>query len=181
MAISSHWLAAVGLSTVLIAAGCASSAGGSSPASNPAGGGGQTVAVQTVSGTQVLVDSSGRSLYFSEQEKAAHKVLCNSSACQAIWTPLTVSAGQQPSGPASVAAKLGTMSRSGGVRQVTFNGAPLYTFEFDHSSGQLNGNGQKDSFDGTNFTWEAAAVSGTPAAPASSNPYGSGGGYGGGY
>jgi predicted lipoprotein with Yx(FWY)xxD motif len=175
MAISPQWLALAGFSTVLLAAGCSSS-GGSSAGPNPAGGG-QTVAVQTVSGAQVLVDGSGRSLYFSDQEKAAHKVLCRSSACEAIWTPLTVPAGRQPSGPAGVAGKLTAVSRPGGVRQVALNGAPLYTFEFDHSSGELNGNGQQDSFDGTDFTWQAATVSGAPAAAPSSPSYG--GGYGG--
>jgi hypothetical protein len=94
--------------------------------------------------------------------------------------PLTVPAGRQPTGPAAVMGELSTMHRPDGGRQVTLNGAPLYTFSFDHSAGQLNGDNQKDSFDGTDFTWQAAAVSG--AAPASSaNPTsgGGGGGYGG--
>jgi predicted lipoprotein with Yx(FWY)xxD motif len=107
----------------------------------------------------------------------AHKVLCGSSACQAIWTPLTVPAGQQPTGPGNVTSELGTARRSDGTHQVTLNGAPLYTFQFDHSSGDLNGDQQKDSFDGTDFTWDAATVSGAVApAPSSSNPYSSGGG-----
>lgn len=176
MAISPQWLVLAGFSTLTLVAGCASSGGTSSGAGAPAGGGGQTVSVQTVSGSKVLVDSSGRSLYFSDQEKAAHKVLCDSSACHAIWMPLTVPAGQQPSGPANVVSKLTIINGMGGARQVAFNGAPLYTFQFDHSSGQLNGDHQKDSFDGTNFTWQAAAVSGAvaPTPPATS----SGGGYG---
>jgi len=177
MAISPQWLAVAGFSTLtLVVAGCSSSGGSSSPSN--AAGGGQTVSVQPVSGAQVLVDSSGRSLYYSDQEKTAMKVLCDSSACHAIWTPLTVPAGQQPTGPSDVASALSTMRGSGGVRQVTFHGAPLYTFEFDHSAGQLNGDNQHDSFDGTNFTWQAATVSGAVAAPPSTPSYG--GGYGGG-
>jgi len=176
MTIPTHWLAVAGFSTLaLVAAGCSSSGGSSG---SNAGGSGTTVSVQTVSGAKVLVDGSGRSLYFSDQEKMAHKVLCESSACQAIWTPLTVPAGQQPTGPGDVTGVLGTAPRPDGARQVTLNGAPLYTFEFDHSSGQLNGDQQKDSFDGTDFTWDAATVSGAVApAPASSNPYSGGGGY----
>jgi predicted lipoprotein with Yx(FWY)xxD motif len=183
MHIPRHWLVVSTFSTfALVAAGCSSSGGSSAGGGSPAAaaGGGQTVSVQTVSGSKVLVDSSGHSLYFSDQEKAAHKVLCTSSACHAIWAPLTVAAGQQPTGPADVMDELGSVAVPGG-RQVTYEGAPLYTFSFDHSAGQLGGNGQHDSFDGTDFSWQAAAVSGTPAAPASSDPYGSGGGYGGGY
>lgn len=177
MAVSRQWLAVTGFATLALVAGCSSSGGSSSGAG---AGGGMTVSAKTISGATVLVDGSGRSLYFSDQEKAADKVLCASSACQAIWTPLTVPAGQQPTGPAAVMGELGTMHRPGGGRQVTLNGAPLYTFSFDHSAGQLNGDNQKDSFDGTNFTWQAAAVSGAVAPASSTNPTsGGGGGYGG--
>lgn len=176
MHVPTHWLAVAGFSTLaLVAAGCSSSGGSSG---SNAGGSGQTVSVQTISGAKVLVDGSGRSLYFSDQEKMAHKVLCTSSTCHAIWMPLTVPAGQQPTGPADVASELSTTAGPGGSRQVTFDGAPVYTFRFDHSSGDLTGDGQKDSFDGTNFTWNAATVSGQVApGPSSSNPYGGGGGY----
>lgn len=173
IAISSQLLAVAGFSAVVLAAGCASSSGSSSGTN---AGGGQTVGVRTVSGSQVLVDSSGHSLYFSDQEKVAHKVLCRSSNCELIWRPVTVPAGQQPTGPGSIAGKLATTPRGGGDRQVTFNGEPLYTFRFDDSAGQLKGNGQHDSFDGTDFTWHAATVS--SAAGGSANPS-SGGGYGG--
>jgi predicted lipoprotein with Yx(FWY)xxD motif len=177
MPISRQWLAVTGFSALALVAGCSSS--GTSP-SGSNGGGETTVAVRTVSGAQVLVDRAGRTLYLSDQERAAHKVLCASSACEAIWMPLTIPAGNQPSGPAGVTGELSTASRSGGVRQVTLDGAPLYTFSFDDSAGQANGNGQKDSFDGTDFTWHAATVSGAPAAPPSANTsYGGGGGYGG--
>jgi predicted lipoprotein with Yx(FWY)xxD motif len=175
MSRSHQWLAVTGLSTLaLVVASCSSSGTTSSPAK---AGGATTVAVQTVAGAKVLVDGSGRTLYFSDQESAAHKVLCASSACEAIWSPLTVPSGTQPSGPADVAAALTTVPRPGGGRQVALHGAPLYTFSFDHSAGDANGNGQQDSFDGTDFTWRTATVSGAAAAPPSS-PSG-GGGYGG--
>jgi predicted lipoprotein with Yx(FWY)xxD motif len=176
MNVSPRWLAVAGFSTLaLVAAGCSSSGGSSG---TNAGGSGQTVSVQTISGAKVLVDGSGRSLYFSDQERAAHKVLCTSDACHAIWMPLTVAAGQQPTGPAGVMGKLSVLSGPSG-RQVAYNGAPLYTFQFDHSSGDLNGDHQKDSFDGTNFTWDAATTTGAVAPePSSSNSYGGSGGYG---
>ena len=174
------WLVASGFSALaLVAAGCSSS--GTSSSAPPAGGG-TTVAVRSVSGSQVLVDASGRTLYFSQQEQAAGKALCVSASCHSVWTPLTVAAGTQPSGPTSVAGELSTMPDSGGTRQVLFKGAPLYTFALDHGAGQATGNGAHDSFDGTDFTWEAATVGAAmPMPPASSNPSSGGGGYGSGY
>ena len=67
--------------------------------------------------------------------------------------------------------------------QVTFGGKPLYTFVQDNP-GQVTGNGVMDSFDGTNFTWTAATVSGQAAsggAATTTSSSSGGGGYGGGY
>lgn len=175
-------LAAAGIGTVVIA-GCSSSSN-SSPSTTPAaqagGNGGTTVAVRNESGVgNVLVNSQGHTLYVSDQEKSG-KVLCVKADCTAIWSPLTVGPGQHPSGPSSLMGKLSTVARPDGTRQVTLNGAPLYTFSFDHSAGQAQGNGQKDSFDGTSFTWHAATAT-SAAVPAQSSPPSSGGYGGGGY
>jgi predicted lipoprotein with Yx(FWY)xxD motif len=165
----------------LALAGCSSSSKGSPAASAPAGGGSgnTTVAVRSVSGTgDVLVDAKGRTLYISDQEMTG-KILCSSDACTAIWTPLTVVAGKQPSGPTQVSSMLATVKRPDGSLQVAFNGAPLYTFSFDHAAGDVGGNGQKDSFGGTDFTWQIAIASGVAPAPTTSNAstpnYGNGG------
>ena len=177
------WLVAAGIGA-LVLAGCSSKSQSGSPA-QPAQGGSSantTVATRNVSGTaDVLVDADGRTLYASEQEMSG-KVLCSSDDCTAIWKPLTVTAGQKPTGPSAVSAKLAIVKRPDGASQVAFNGAPLYTFSFDHAAGDLSGEGQKDSFGGTNFVWHAATASGV-AAPAPSSSQSSadtgGGGYGG--
>jgi predicted lipoprotein with Yx(FWY)xxD motif len=137
--------------------------------------------VRSVSGTgDVLVDAKGRTLYIADQEMTG-KVLCSSDACTAIWTPLTVAAGQQPTGPSQVSSMLATVKRPDGSLQVAFNGAPLYTFSFDHAAGDVGGNGQKDSFGGTDFSWHTATASGAAPAPAPSTSdastpnYGNGG------
>jgi predicted lipoprotein with Yx(FWY)xxD motif len=48
-------------------------------------------------------------------------------------------------GPASagrgVTGKLGTIKRSDGSTQATYNGHPLYTYVGDHTPGQATGNG----------------------------------------
>jgi predicted lipoprotein with Yx(FWY)xxD motif len=166
---------------VLALAGCGSNGGSSSSsASSGEQDSGAVVAVSDANGHSVLVNSAGRALYVSDQEK--NKVLCTSGACDAIWSPLTVSDKGDITRSGPLAKKLGTTSRPDGSMQVTFEGRPLYTFSFDHSAGQVNGEGQQDSFDGTNFTWHAATPSGAaaaakaPSAPSSSSsPYGGGG------
>jgi predicted lipoprotein with Yx(FWY)xxD motif len=141
-----------------------------------------TVSVSDTSSGDVLTTSDGKTLYFSDQER--NKVLCDSGACQAIWTPLTVSSGDQPSAPGTVGSELTTLKRSDGSEQVALDGRPLYTFSFDHSAGDVNGDGQKDSFDGIDFTWHAATPIGkAPAAPSggstTQSPYDNGSNTGG--
>ena len=71
------------------------------------------------------------------------------------------------------ASKLGTITRSDGAQQVTYNGHPLYTFIKDTKPGETTGQGV------TAFgaAWFALTPSGNQAAtPASSS--GSGGGSG---
>src|SRR5438067_8380685 len=116
MSISRSWLTAAGLGAALLAAGCSSSGGSGT---SPGAGSATTVAIRNVSGTgHVLVDARGRTLYTSDQEKAAGKVLCSTSDCTAIWTPLTLDTGKQPSGPAGVTSQLSVVKRPDGTRQV---------------------------------------------------------------
>lgn len=168
-------LAAAGISILALTA-CGSGSSNSPSGQGDAAGSGDTTTVQTrtVAGhPDVLTDPSGRTLYMSDQEMGG-KVLCTSSACNAIWLPLTVPAGQSPTGPAQTSADLSTLMRPDGKTQVTFKDRPLYTFSFDHGAGQNGGDGQKDAFGGTNFTWHTATAGTGPVAPApsTSNPGG---------
>jgi len=164
---------------VLALAGCSSNGGSSSTASDSGQGSASVVTVSDASGRSVLVNADGKALYVSDEEKGG-KVLCTSGACGAIWTPLTVQGKNSLTAPPPLAKKLGTVGRPDGSTQVTLGGRPLYTFSFDHSAGQVNGDGTQDSFDGTDFTWHVATPSGqaaaAPSSPSSSStPYGNGG------
>jgi predicted lipoprotein with Yx(FWY)xxD motif len=165
---------------VLTLAGCGSNSGTSSTATS-AGSSGDTVTVRHDGGQTLLATSSGRTLYLSDQEHG--HVLCTSGACEAIWNPLTIAAGGHLRAPSSIASQLSTVKRPDGSKQVALDGRPLYTFSFDHSAGQVNGNGQHDSFDGTSFSWHAATPTGSAsagqAAATPSSPYSSGGSSGG--
>jgi predicted lipoprotein with Yx(FWY)xxD motif len=170
-------LLGIGGAGLLAAAACSSSSG-SSAAPPAAGGGGTTVDVRSVSGTgDVLTDAQGRALYASDQE-AGGKLVCTTSDCLAIWTPALVT-DSKPTGPASITAKLGTVTRPDGKMQVTLGGSPLYTFTFDHSAGEVSGNGTEDSFNGTDFTWHVATPSGISQsqAPAPTSSYAPNNGY----
>jgi predicted lipoprotein with Yx(FWY)xxD motif len=171
----------VGLGLVLFAAACGTqvpsgSGSGSAPDQNTSNGA-VTVSDRTVNGASVLVNQAGVTLYTNDQDTAG-KLACVSSDCTAIWAPLTVPAGAQPKAASGVTGTLATVQRPDGTSQVTLDGKPLYTFSFDHGSGQVTGNGAHDSFGGTNFTWHSATTSGgqasAPAAPPA-NP--GGGGY----
>src|SRR4051795_11502086 len=113
--------------------------------------GGATVSVKKIDGAgSVLVDSKGRPLYRSEQERNG-MVLCT-GACLSFWQPLTVSG--TPKGHA-LSGKLAVVKRPDGGRQVTYNGRLLYSFKLD-KAGKLSGDGFKDAFGGQQFTWHVA-------------------------
>jgi len=130
--------------------------GGDATAMSSAGAG--AVSVKDVGGTgTVLVDSAGQALYASDQEAAAHKVLCT-GACNSFWEPVTATGNVTSS--SSVPGKLGTVKRPDGSMQVTYNGDPVYSFTQD-SAGQVTGDGFMDAFDGQQFTWHVVSVGNT--------------------
>jgi predicted lipoprotein with Yx(FWY)xxD motif len=156
----------VAVLAILVLAGCSSAGGAPSSGAGPVGSSGTTVMVHNAAGhADVIASADGRTLYVSDQEDGT--VLCKTSDCTAIWLPLTVDAGKVPTGPSQLSGKLGTVVRPDGKTQVTFGDKPLYTFSFDHKSGEVGGDGQKDSFGGTDFTWHVATASGSAPAPAS--------------
>ena len=124
-------LAAVALTTAGSAA--AMSAGPSATAASTA-----KVQVVTTKLGKVLADGRGHTLYLFQKDKRS-KSAC-SGACAQAWPPLTTTA--KPKGGAGVSAsKLGTTTRANGVKQVTYNGHPLYLFVKDTRARQTNGEG----------------------------------------
>jgi predicted lipoprotein with Yx(FWY)xxD motif len=97
-------------------------------------------------GRTVLTANNGLTLYSLSVEKHG-KFICKGS-CLKDWHPLVVPAGVKPTGPVA----LGTVKRpDNGMRQVTFEGKPLYTFDADSKKGDAKGEGIKDV-----GTWHAA-------------------------
>ena len=88
----------------------------------------------TIGGTTVLTNAGGFTLYsFAPDTPTTSK--CYGS-CAAYWPPVTGTAPANSGLPGPV----GTITRTGGGHQLTYNGQPLYTYIGDSAPGQANGN-----------------------------------------
>lgn len=112
-----------------------------------------------------LTGDNGRAVYLWA---ADHGATSNcTSACASVWPPVTTDGAPKPTGGVK-ASDLGTIKRSDGTTQVTYQGHPLYYYAPDTSKGQTTGQGS-NSF-GAKW-WlvspSGAAITGS-SAPASS-------------
>ena len=106
---------------------------GAGPAGSAAADGGAGLKTTVIGGTTVLTNAKGFTLYsFAPDTPAASK--CYGS-CAVYWPPVpgtTASPG--------LPGRVGTITRTGGTRQLTYNGHPLYTYIGDSAPGQARGN-----------------------------------------
>jgi predicted lipoprotein with Yx(FWY)xxD motif len=95
---------------------------------------GTALKTATISGTTVLTNAKGFTLYsFAPDTPTASK--CYGS-CAAYWPPATGTLAASPGVPGRV----GTIKRTDGTEQLTYNGHPLYTYIGDSAPGQAKGN-----------------------------------------
>ena len=103
---------------------------------------------------------SGKTVYTLK----ASKTPCTAT-CLKVWPELLLPKGVTKATASSgvSASKLGSVKRSGGLRQVTYGGKPLYWFSGDSGAGQVNGN--------ITDTWGkwSAVVTAMPASTSSSS------------
>jgi predicted lipoprotein with Yx(FWY)xxD motif len=140
----SGFAAAAGLgSLVLLLTACGGSSGSSNPATtSTAQAGGQATSaalsnvpppgslvlhVQKSDLGFVLALANGQVVYMYEKDSKGGTPACTGS-CASIWLPVT--GGNPVASPADKGlGTFGTVSGAGGVKQVTYNGMPLYTFK----------------------------------------------------
>jgi predicted lipoprotein with Yx(FWY)xxD motif len=147
-----------------------SSSGASSPSSSgsstssPAASAAGTVTTAKIGGATVLTSSKGFTLYsFAPDTPTTSK--CNGT-CAQNWPPV-----KGPVTAAGVTGTFGTIKRSDGSVQATFDGHPLYTFVGDTAPGQNKGNGLNVA----GGLWHEITTSGTATAGSSSSGSGGGG------
>ena len=167
------------IAVALTAAACGSSAsssgtGAQAGASASGSGSGSAMVISTKAGSAgtFLTDGSGRTVYL--WVKDGMDASACSGACAALWPPVTTGGSPTASGSAK-ASDLGTITRSDGAKQVTYDGHPLYYYAGDSSAGQTNGQGT-DSFGakwwlvaptGTSITSSGGGTAPSPSASAS--------------
>ena len=155
-------------------------AGGSSSSAGASSSGGTVITTAKSSGGTVLASSSGRAVYLWAKD-TGDMSNCN-GACAGAWPPVTTTGTATASGAAK-ASDIGTITRSDGTKQVTYDGHPLYYFSGDSGPGTASGQGS-DAFGAkwwlvaptgsdvtagvTSFTAGSSAAA--PAAPAPSAP-----------
>jgi len=98
------------------------------------GSGGQQLDARTVGGKDVLTDSKGLTLYTFAPD-SVNKSVCYGD-CATYWPPVP---GHMSAGP-GVTGTIGTISRTDGTTQATYDGHPLYTYIGDHGPGTASGN-----------------------------------------
>jgi predicted lipoprotein with Yx(FWY)xxD motif len=175
------WALPVAIAAVTLVAGCGSTttATGSTQPTNTssstpaAGGDAETIGIRSGEYGTYLTADDGRSVYLWEADKGMASSC--SSACASVWPPVTTE-GAPKAEDGALTADLGTIKRSDGTTQVTYQGHPLYYYAPDAKAGQVSGQGS-DSF-GAKW-WlvgtDGKAITKSDSSDSSSS---SGGGYG---
>jgi predicted lipoprotein with Yx(FWY)xxD motif len=166
--------AVMGVAALVAACGGSNSSSSASGAAHNAPAASTTgkVSVGTATGSdgRYLVGASGRALYLWVADSHGKSVCAGS--CAQYWPPLTTKSTPVAASGVTMS-QLGTITRSGGVKQVTYNGHPLYYFVGDTSKGSLTGQGS-DNF---GAKWWLVAPSGTAITQAAAGSSSSASGY----
>src|SRR5690349_5143141 len=158
VAAAAAFLAACG-SSGTSSAGGSGSTGTSSPAAATSG----NLKTTTIGGATVLTNAKGFTLY-SFAPDTSTKSNCNGT-CAQFWPPV-----KGPATASGVKGTFGTIKRSDGSVQATFDGHPLYTFVGDTAPGQAKGNG----LNAAGGLWHEITTSGGAAPVSASSPGGAG-------
>jgi predicted lipoprotein with Yx(FWY)xxD motif len=130
------------------------------------------VSIRSTSLGKTLVDANGRALYLFAGDRANVSRL--SQAGLSVW-PRFIATGPVKALNGAQAGKIGTITSPSGIRQVTYNGHPLYYYVGDSTPGSTRGQGL-NQFGALWYVLGPAGSammssrSSSTAAPASSSP-----------
>jgi predicted lipoprotein with Yx(FWY)xxD motif len=150
-----HWVRVASVSAVLVLGATACSNHSGAPAGPVPQATGDAVSAQPTSLGTILVDGKGRTVYEFANDKDGLSTC--TGACAANW-PFVPAPASLPTSLPGVTGQLGTTAHSGGARQLTVAGHPVYTFSGDSAPGQTNGQGI--TLDGG--LWTVASPAGAP-------------------
>jgi predicted lipoprotein with Yx(FWY)xxD motif len=166
MALMAAACGSTGTASMTGSAGTKGSAGSVKAVSSPSvSSSGTALKTRKINGVTVLTNAKGFTLYWFAPDTAT-KSNCNGS-CAAVWPPVP---GPATAGP-GVTGKLGTIKRSDGSTQATYDGHPLYTYVADTAPGQAHGNGLNVS----GGLWHEVTASGAAAPKPSASSAGANG------
>jgi predicted lipoprotein with Yx(FWY)xxD motif len=157
-----------GIAVIVLAVG----GGSANTRPQPVAAGGSAISIRSTPLGRTLVDANGRTLYLFAGDRANVSKL--SGAGLSVW-PRFIATGPVNASNGAQAAKIGTITSPSGIRQVTYNGHPLYYYVGDSAPGSTRGQGINQF----GALWYAlgpggSAVTNSPssstAAPASSSP-----------
>jgi len=127
-----RWLVAAATVVAAVLVGVA--LGVTGPATTSASSSTAVIKVTTIHGAKVLTNAKGYVLYWFAPDKP--NVSTCYGTCAAYWPPVT----GHPVAPPGLTGTLGTIKRSDGQNQVTYDRRPLYTYVGDSAPGQDTGN-----------------------------------------
>ena len=96
--------------------------------------GSKVLKARSIGGMEVLTNASGLTLYSFGPDTPSRSACYGS--CAAYWPPVP---GKVSAGP-GVTGAIGSIKRTGGSTQATYDGHPLYTYIGDSAPGQDSGN-----------------------------------------
>lgn len=127
--------------------------GGSSLSASSSSGGTEVTTKHSKYGTILAAGPTKLTAYLFEADKGTASVC--TGACAAARPPVLAKGAPTASSQAA-SADLGAITRAGGVKQVTYEGHPLYCFVKDKDDGDAYGEGVK----AFGATWSVLAPSG---------------------
>lgn len=161
------WAAAFAAASlsVLALAGCAATGHSSGYAGSTAShsgtttsGAGSAVVLKTGKSSlgEIVVNGKGMTVYVFDKDKANSGSSACSGVCAGLWPAVTTTASTPK--VAGVTGTVGTITGTGGRKQLTLNGLPLYTWHGDTKAGDVTGQGYQG-------VWWTVDPSGMKVAP----------------
>ena len=132
----------------------------SSPAAHSPAAGSPVLELRRTSLGIILTDGQGFTLYAFGADRGTTS-RCT-GACAAAWPPVIIPAAGVTVAGGAERSLVGTISRAGGARQVTYAGHPLYRYAGDLLPGAVTGQGS-DAF---GARWDVLTPAGTEATSA---------------